>query len=208
MTQQTAANAPTLFPNSGATTNEVTYPQFYKIPNSSNLLFIYRNGGAGGGSGNGNEYFNVYNPTTNAWTNNLVINGEQTSVNGYLNSMAYTSTNNLLMSWTWRASSAWQTNSNIMFAQSPDNGTTWYKQGGTTQYTLPIIQSGSPAASVAQVIKNIPQNSSFINQTSMTVDNDDNPLIGTWWAPNWNVATSSGDPNRQYMLVYYTGTQW
>jgi len=207
-TKQTATNAPTLFPNSGTTTNEVTYPQFYNIPGSNNLLFTYRNGGAGGGSGNGNQYFDVYNPTSHTWTNNFVINGEQTNVNAYLNSMAYTSTGNLLMSWTWRASPNWQTNSNIMFAQSPDNGTTWFKQGGTTQYGLPIIQSGTPANSVAQVIKSIPQNSSFINQTSMTVDRNNNPMIATYFAPNWNPATGTGDPNRQYMLVYYTGSQW
>jgi hypothetical protein len=207
-TQQTAANAPTLFPNGGATTNEVTYPQFYQIPGSSNLLFTYRNGGSGGGSGNGNQYFNVYNPSTQTWTNTFVINGEQTSVNAYLNSLVYTSNNNLLMTWTWRATSNWQTNSNIMFAQSPDNGTTWFKQGGTTQYTLPIIQSGTPATSVAQVVQNIPQNSSFINQTSMTVDRNNNPLVATYLAPNWNPTTNSGDPNRQYMLFYYNGTQW
>jgi len=205
---KTAANAPSLFSNAGATTNEVTYPIFMPIPGSSNMLFTYRNGGAGGGSGNGNQYFDVYNPTAGTWTNKLAINGEQTSVNAYLNSPVYTSTNNLLMSWTWRASPAWQTNSNIMFAQSPDNGNTWFKQGGTTQYTLPIIQSGTPSGAVAQVIKTIPQNSSFINQTSMTVDNEDHPIIATWWAPNWNPATNSGDPNRQYMLEYYTGTQW
>jgi hypothetical protein len=206
--KQTAANAPTLFPNSGSTTNEVTYPIFSPIPNSNNLLFTYRNGGSGGGSGNGNQYFNVYNPSTNTWTNTLVINGIQTNVNAYLNSPVYTSTNDLLISWTWRATPNWQTNSNIMFAQSPDNGTTWYKQGGTTQYGLPIIQSGTPANSVAQVIKTIPQNSSFINQTSMTVDRNNNPIIATWYAPNWNPATGTGDPNRQYMLVYYDGTQW
>jgi hypothetical protein len=207
-TKQTSASAPTLFPSGGTTTNEVTYPQFYTIPGSTNLLFTYRNGGAGGGSGNGNQYFDVYNPSTHTWTNTLAINGEQTNVNAYINSMAYTSTGNLLMSWTWRATPNWQTNSNIMFAQSPNNGTTWFKQGGTTQYTLPIIQSGSPASAVAQIIKSIPQNSSFINQTSMTVDHSDHPIIATWYAPNWNPSTGTGDPNRQYMLVYYTGTQW
>jgi hypothetical protein len=209
--QQTAASAPTLFPNAGGTTNEVTYPQFYRIPNSNNLLFTYRNGGAGGGSGNGNQYFDVYNPATHAWTNQLVINGEQTNVNAYLNSLAYDSHNNLLMTWTWRATPNWQTNSNILFAQSPDNGTTWYRQGGTTQYALPILQNttaGGTAAQVAQVVKAIPQNSSFINQTSMTIDGNDHPLVATYWAPNWNPATSSGDPNRQYMLVYYDGSQW
>jgi autotransporter-associated beta strand protein len=215
-TQQTAANAPTLFPDSGSTTNEATYPQFYNIPNSPDLLFTYRNGGSGGGSGNGNEYFDIYNPTTKTWTNNFVINGEQTSVNAYLNSMSYTSTGNLLASWTWRATPNWQSNSNIMFAQSPDNGVTWFQQGGTTQYTLPIIQSGTPSTSVAQVIKSLPQNTSFINQTSQTVDANNNPFIATYWAPgttgttNANNAPNSttNNPNLQYMLVYYTGTTW
>lgn len=148
-TQQTSSNDPSLFPNSGTDTNEVTYPQFYTIPNSSNLLFTYRNGGAGGGSGNGNQYFDVYNPSTKTFSHNFVINGELTSVNAYLNRLVFDSNSNLLMSWTWRATSDWQTNSNIMFAQSPDVGTTWYKQGGSPQYTLPIVQSGSPATSVA-----------------------------------------------------------
>ena len=206
----------TLFPSSGSTTNEATYPQFYNIPNSPDLLFTYRNGGSGGGSGNGNEYFDVYNPTTKTWTNNFVINGEQTSVNAYLNSMSYTSTGNLLASWTWRATPNWQSNSNIMFAQSPDNGVTWYQQGGTTQYTLPIIQSGTPSTSVAQVIKSLPQNTSFINQTSQTVDANNNPFIATYWAPgttgttnaNNPVNSTTNNPNLQYMLVYYTGTTW
>ena len=207
-TQQTAANDPTLFPNSGTDTNEVTYPQFYTIPNSSNLLFTYRNGGSGGGSGNGNQYFDVYNPSTKTFSHNFVVNGELTSVNAYLNRLVFDSNSNLLMSWTWRATPDWQTNSNIMFAQSPDVGTTWYKQGGSPQYTLPIIQSGSPAASVAQVVENIPQYSSFINQTSMTVDNSNNPLIATYLAPNSNANTNSGNPNRQYVLYYYSGGQW
>jgi BNR repeat-containing family member len=214
-TQQTPANAPTLFPNNSATTNEATYPDFYNIPGSNDLLFAYRNGGAGGGSGNGDEYFNVYDPTTKTWTNELVINGELTSVNAYLNNLVYDSNGNLLMSWTWRATPNWQTNSNIMFAQSPDNGTTWFKQGGTAKYDLPIIQNtvghngpNGDAKSVAQVVETIPENDSFINQTSMTVDHNNNPFIATYLTPGWNVNTNSGNPNRQYVLEYYTGTAW
>jgi autotransporter-associated beta strand protein len=218
MVAQTAANAPTLFASGGSTTNEATYPDFYNIPGSSNLLFAYRNGGAGGGSGNGNEYFNVYNPTTNTWTNTFVTEGEQpdpNSVNAYLNNLVYDSNNNLLMSWTWRATPNWQTNSNIMFAQSPDNGTTWYQQGGTTKYDLPMIQLTTPtdtdSAAVAQVVENIPQGDSFINQTSMAVDRNNNPLIASYETPGWtptSITSGSGNPNRQYMLYYYTGSVW
>ncbi|MGN6505590.1 MAG: BNR-4 repeat-containing protein [Tepidisphaeraceae bacterium] len=217
-TRQTSSNAPSLFPSSGATTNEVTYPQFYSIPGSSNLLFTYRNGGAGGGSGNGNQYVNLYNPTTKTWTNNFFVNGEQTSVNAYMISMVFVPKtgggNNLLASWTWRASPAYQTNSNIMFAQSPDNGVTWYKQGGTTAYGQPIIQNtsaGGNANQVAQVIQNIPQNSSLINQTSLTADVNGNPFIATWLAPGSDASkpvSATNNPDRNYMLYYYTGSQW
>ena len=213
---KSAANAPTLFPNGGTTTNEVTYPEFFNIPGTSNLAFAYRNGGAGGGSGNGDQYLDVYQPASGTWTNTKIINGQLTSVNAYLNGFVYNSQGTLLTTWTWRASPDWQTNSNIMYAQSPDNGTTWFKQGGTTQYTLPIIQSGTPASSVGQVVWNIPQRSSFINQTTMTVDNNDNPLVASYSAPGTTGSTNStlapnattNNPNRQYMLVYYDGTQW
>jgi BNR repeat-containing family member/Dockerin type I domain len=213
---KTAATSPTLFPSGGTTTNEVTYPEFFNIPGTNNMVFAYRNGGAGGGSGNGDQYIDVYNPTTGTWSNTKIINGQLTSVNAYLNGFVYNSQGTLLTTWTWRASPDWQTNSNIMIAQSPDNGTTWFKQGGATQYTLPIIQAGTPASSVAQTVWTIPQHSSFINQTTMTVDNNDNPMVATYWAPGTLGSTNStlapnattNNPNRQYMLVYYDGTQW
>jgi hypothetical protein len=200
----------------GANENEVTYPSFYNLPGSTQLLFSYRQGGAGGGSGNGDQYFDRYDPGNHTFTSTRVINGMDANVNAYLNNMTYDSQGNLLMTWTWRATSNWQTNSNIMFAQSPDNGVTWYKQGGATQYALPIIQSGSPVAAVAQTVWNIPQQSSFINQTSMTVDNNDHPIVATWWAPGTTGSTNAqlapnqttNNPNRQYMLVYYDGSQW
>lgn len=211
-TKMTASNAPTLFPSSGTTTNEVTYPQFYQIPNSSNMLFTYRNGGAGGGSGNGNQYFNTYNPTTRTWSQTFVINGIQTSVNAYLNSMDYDANNNLVMTWTYRATANWQTNSNIYYAQSPDNGVTWKNQTGTA-YTLPLVQNtgGATTASNPQVIKTIPQGDSFINQTSMSFDTRNHPMVATYFSPGWTATSAtagSGNPNRQYELVYYTGSTW
>ena len=185
-TKLNATNAPTRVASAGSPTNEVTYPDFYQIPNSPDLLFAYRNGGAGGGSGNGNEYFDVYDPATKTFTNNFVVNGEATSVNAYLNNLVYDHNGNLLMSWTWRATPNWQTNSNIMFAQSPDNGLTWTQQNGASSYVLPIVQTlqpGGTTASVGQIIKAIPQNSSFINQTSMAVDTQNRPMVASYWVP-------------------------
>jgi BNR repeat-containing family member len=219
--KQTATNDPALFSQLG-TIDQVTYPEFYYVPNangtpSGNLLFEYRDAGAasGGGSGNGNNFFSVYNASTKTFADpEEVLNGGLTSVNGYYNSMVYDSNGNLLTSWTWRETPNYQSNQYLLFAQSPDNGATWYQQGGTTQYALPIIAStadGGTAAQVAQIIDNVPQNSSIINQTSMTVDRNNNPVIATWLTPSGNASlpvSSTNNPNRQYVLYYYTGSQW
>lgn len=193
----------------GPNENEVTYPDFLNLPGSDTLLFSYRQGGAGGGSGNGDQYFDRYNPATGTFTQTRVLDGMDDNINAYLNNLTYDSNGNLLMSWTWRSTPNWQTNSNIMFAQSPDNGVSWFQQGGDVSYTLPIRRSSG------ETIWPLPQNTSFINQTSMTVDQDDNPIIATYWAPGTNGTTNANqpvssvnNPNLQYMLVYYDGTQW
>ena len=53
---------------SGGYTNEITYPQFYYIPGSGDLLFWYRVGGTGGGSGNGNLNLNRYSASKGTWS--------------------------------------------------------------------------------------------------------------------------------------------
>lgn len=221
-TTQTPSNNPNLFAEFASTgISQATYPEFYYTPNSNgspsgNLLFAIRDAASstGGGSGNGNTYLSVYNTSTGYAAPIEVFNGGITSVNGYQNNLVYDHNNNLLLSWTWRATSNWQTNSNINFAQSADNGTTWTQQGGSPAYTLPIIantSNGGSESQVAQVIESISQDSSLINQTGMTVDANNNPIIATWWTPDGNASegvSATNNPNRQYMLVYYTGTQW
>jgi len=196
--------------------DQVTYPQFYNVPNSGNLLLVYRDaaGASGGGSGNGNEWFAVYNATTKTYssaTNVEMLDGGRTHVNGYLNNLVYTPSGTLISTWTWRASSNWETNSNLLYAQSPNNGASWYQFGGTTQYGLPIIQNtsgGGTASQVAQAVVNIPENDSYINQTSATIDNNGNPMVATYLTPAYNPSTGTGNVNRQYVLEYYNGTSW
>ena len=224
-TSKTASVSGTL---GASTTDVVTYPQFYNIPGTGNLLFTYRdtNTGNNGGSGNGDQYFVTYNASTQTFTNTFGIWGQLTSFNAYLNRMAYTPTGNLVATWTWRDTPDWQTNANLMFAQSPDNGGNWYKQGlenSSTKYDLPIIQAtkstGSPtdtnANSVAQTVFTLPENTSYINQGSMALDNRNRPIVATYWAPGTagttnanNAVTTANNPNLQYMLMYYNGTSW
>jgi autotransporter-associated beta strand protein len=184
-------------PNSitGANENSVTYPEFFNVPSSKDLLLIHRNGS----SGNGNEYISRYSASTQSWTRlqPTLMDGISTSVNGYLNNLQYTASGKLMMTWVWRGTPAFQSNHNILYAESLDNGVTWQKQGGAAQ-TLPLNEGN------AQVVKTIPTNSSLINQSTMTADVNGNPMVATWYAPN----ASSGDNSRQYMLEYYDGSIW
>lgn len=177
----------------GNTHSSVTYPEFVYIPNSPDMMFLYRQGA----SGNGDLYFVKYNTATKTWTKNLAIRGTNDSINAYWNNPIYDSTGKLLMTWTFRDTPAFQSNENILYAQSLDNGTTWQNQSGSA-YTLPITRSQ------AQIISTIPENSTLINQTTMTVDRYDRPMVATWYAPK----ASEGDNTRQYMLEWYNGTSW
>jgi hypothetical protein len=184
----------------GAASNEnsVTYPQFYNLPGGmrgGDLLFFYRNGG----SGDGNAFLNRYDATTGTWTPlaHPLVDGLTSSVNAYPNTLAFDSTGRLHMTWTDRSTPAFQTNHNIYYACSPDEGRTWTKMDGTP-YALPITEA------TAEVAVAIPEQSTLINQASMTVDKAGRPVVATWWAPR----AAEGDHTRQYMLAWYDGTAW
>ncbi|MEX2092522.1 MAG: BNR-4 repeat-containing protein, partial [Pirellulales bacterium] len=181
-------------PMTGLNENSVTYPQFYNLPDGD-LLGFYRNGG----SGNGNTYLNRYDTSTDTWSavQHPLFDGLTSSVNAYFNTLAFDSQGVLHATWTDRSTPAFQTNHNIYYARSPDQGATWTKLDGTP-YTLPITES------TAELVVPIPENSTFINQTSMTVDKNDNPLAASWWAPG----AGQGDNTRQYMLAYHDGAAW
>lgn len=178
--------------------SRVTYPEFVNIPGSDDLLFTYRQAGRGGGAGDGDQYLVRYDAEEEEWdSRQRVINGTADSVNAYLNTPVYDSSGTLQITWTWRAAPGFQTNHNIMFARSPDDGQTWMDQKGNP-HSLPLTKDE------AQVIARIPQNSTLINQTIMAVDSQDRPLIATWYAPG----AAEGDHTRQYMLHYFDGTDW
>jgi hypothetical protein len=178
----------------GSNENSVTYPQFYNAPDGD-LLFFYRNGG----SGNGNTYLNRYDTATDAWSavQQPLFDGFSSSVNAYFNTLAFDSQGDLHATWTDRSTPAFQTNHNIYYARSPDAGVTWTKMDGTP-YVLPITEP------TAELVVPISEGSTLINQASMTVDQNDNPLVATWWAPG----TAQGNFTRQYMLSYYDGAAW
>jgi hypothetical protein len=178
----------------------VTYPQFYHLPDGD-LLYMYRTGG----SGNGDTQLNRYDTATNTWSpiqrplyDGSVQGDDFNSVNAYANTLAFDSQGNIHFTWTVRETPEYQTNHDFFHAMSPDNGTTWTTIDGTP-IGLPLEQANTPP------VFEIPQGSSLINQTSSTVDANDNPLVASWWAPSGGRGTGT---TRQYMLAYYDGQEW
>lgn len=196
--------------------NTVTYPQFFKLPDGD-LLFVFREGA----SGNGDVYLNRYNLSTKTWIN---VHGSATVQNPFLKGTGWTPNYNayvnipqlggldgddLILTWCWRFSSGasdnpgstaagYQTNNNLNFARSTDAGLTWQRFDGTP-YSLPITRDLEiSAANRAEVIVPIAENSSLINQASMCLDRNGNPVTCTWWAPD----ASTGNHRRQYRIVF------
>lgn len=198
------------------TENSVTYPQFFKLP-SGDMLFIFREVA----SGNGDTYINRYSIATRTWSN---VHGTTTTQNPFIKGTGWTPNYNaylnmpqlggadgddLILTWCWRTSSGlsdagtgftgYQTNNNLNFARSSDAGLTWKRFDGTP-YALPITRDLEiSAANKAEILLTIPEGSSLINQASTCLDQNDNPVTCTWWAPE---TTTANNYRRQYMVVF------
>ena len=166
---------------------KVTYPEFYNLPNG-NLLFFYRSGA----SGKGNMLINSYDLKSKKWSQiqQNLLNGEKER-NAYWQA-CIDNKGVIHLSWVWRESGNVSTNHDLCYARSKDGGITWEKSTGES-YKLPIT------AATAEYAWEIPQNSSLINQTTMTTDKNGNPYIGTYWSEN-------GVP--QYQIVYQKDGKW
>jgi hypothetical protein len=168
---------------------EVSYPEFYRLPNG-NLLFFYRLGG----SGRGDLIINRYDVATQRWTrlHTNLITGEGKR-NAYWQAFL-DHLGTLHLSWVWRESPDVASNHDMAYARSRDGGVTWERSDGTP-YALPI------SAASAEYALRIPQNSELINQTSMAADQDGHPYIASYWR-------DAGSSVPQYHVIFNTGTAW
>ncbi len=176
-------------PMTGNDENDVTYPEFYSMPNGD-LIFAYRSGA----SGRGNLVLNRYSTKDKKWSriHDILIDGEGER-NAYWQMMA-DEEGTLHLSWVWRETWLVETNHDLCYARSKDGGLSWQRSDGT-DYQLPITMES------AEIAWQIPQNSELINQTSMTADANGNPFIATYWRD-----ADSRVP--QYRLVWHDGTKW
>lgn len=165
---------------------KVTYPEFHNLPNGK-LLFCYRSDA----SGRGNMVMKSYDVKTRKWSslqNNLIDGQNKRSAYWQI----FVSQKRMYLSWVWRESWDVSTNHDICYAFSDDNGITWKKSNGE-KYTLPITEA------TAEIAWEIPQKSSLINQSAMTVDKKGNPYIASYWS-------ETGIP--QYKVVYFANGEW
>lgn len=169
--------------------NNVTYPEFYSLPDG-NLLFFYRDGQ----SGQGNLVINYYSTKTKLWKqlHSNLIDGEKQR-NAYWQSCV-DKKGTIHISWVWRESSDVASNHDMCYARSTDGGVAWENSKGE-KYSLPIN------ATTAEYICRIAQKSELINQTSMSADEDGNPFIASYWK-------EKGDSIPQYHIMYNSNNQW
>ena len=176
-------------PMTGVDEGNVTYPEFYPL-SGGDLLFVYRSGS----SGRGNLVMNRYSLKEHKWSRvqDVLIDGENKR-NAYWQ-LYVDEQGTIHLSWVWRETWQVETNHDICYARSFDNGVTWYKSSGE-QYELPIKLSN------AEYACRLPQNSELINQTSMSADAGGNPYIATYWRdPDSNIP--------QYRIVWNYGKVW
>lgn len=175
----------------GTQENSVTYPVFVLMPNK-NLLFFYRNGG----SGNGNTYVNLYNADNQKWQRqSLIFDGTVSNENAYLNRVAVDyNTGYIHLMYCWRQTSGSNTNNDICYCLSKDEGKTWGKTDGTL-YDSPIKHSTAEI-----VVDTEDSGSGLLNQNGLDVDANGNPH-GCFMMYDKNGYT-------QYYHIWYDGTEW
>lgn len=171
----------------GEEEGKVSYPQFYNLSNG-NLLFLYRSGQ----SGRGRLIANSYDLKDKNWRqiHQNLIDG-QNERNAYWQSTV-DQQGNIHLSWVWRETWDVSTNHDIGYAISKDKGLSWERSNGD-KYELPIT------AQTSEYAWKIPENSSLINQTSMTTDEEGNPFIASYW---------NEQETTQFQIVYLENGIW
>ena len=171
----------------------VSYPQFFTLSNGD-MFLLYRDGE----SGYGNAVLDRYDVSTKTWSlvDASLIDGKQAGLSPYWQA-ALDSQDRLHISWVWRSNADVSTNHDIMYARSTDaTGATWECSDGTDYPDAITAQN-------AEVVARIPEGSVLINQTSMTVDESDNPFIVSYWADS----TDKTSPV-QYHVLYHLDGIW
>lgn len=198
----------------------VTYPKFQTLPDGD-VVFLFRMGG----SGNGDWYLHRYNTATATWSpiHSNASGGTQPLFRGrgqnpnncfYPDRLTLGPDGMLHLSGVFRYNSSsqagetgYQTNHRYVYLRSADRGNTWQRSDGST-INLPVVNNASflnlGPSHVAEIVEDLPEGHSIINEQGMTTDRAGRPIIATWFAAN----AARGDHTRQYHIYFHNGTTW
>jgi len=198
----------------------VSYPIFKTLPDGD-LVFLFRMGR----SGNGDWYLHRYNTSTTTWSpihthgngnTRPFIQGRGQNPNNcfYPDRLTLGPDGMLHLSGVFRyntssptGESGYQTNHRYVYLRSPDRGDTWQRSNGSP-ISLPVVNNASflnlGADHVPEIVKDLPEGHSIMNESGMTTDSAGRPIIANWWADN----AASGDHTRQYHLFFHDGATW
>jgi len=202
---------------------QVTYPKFVTLPDGD-LLFMFRMGMYG----NGDWYLHRYTTSTATWApvhpngsgvTQPFIRGRAplpTAHNSFYTDRITVGPDGMIhLSGVFRyrpvssptGETGYQTNHRYSYLRSPDRGDTWQRSDGST-INLPVVNNASfldfGAAHVPEIVEDLPEGSSLVNQQGLTTDSQGRPIIATWFAAN----ALSGDHTRQYHIYFHNGSIW
>jgi len=73
---------------------------------------------------------------------------------------------------------------------------------------VPVVEAASfknlGANHVPEIVKDLAEGHSIMNESGMTTDSSGRPIIANWWADN----AASGDHTRQYHIFFHDGSSW
>jgi hypothetical protein len=200
--------------------NSVTYPKFQTLPDGD-VVFLFREGG----SGSGDWYLHRYDTATDSWSpihaNGSGISqplmlgrGDSPDNCFYPDRLTLGPDGMLHLAGVFRynsdspaGESGYQTNHRYVYLRSPDGGTNWERSDGS-KIDLPVVEAAwfkdLGASHVPEIVEDLPEGHSIINEQGMTTDRAGRPIIATWFAAN----AASGDHTRQYHIYFHNGATW
>jgi hypothetical protein len=200
--------------------NAVTYPKFQTLPNGD-VLFLFREGG----SGSGDWFLNRYRIATSTWAPVHADAGgiQQPFMLGrghvpdncfYPDRLTLGPDGMVHLAGVFRynsdspaGQSGYQTNHRYVYLRSPDGGTSWQRSNGTA-ISVPVVENASfknlGANHVPEIVKDLAEGHSIMNESGMTTDSSGRPIIANWWADN----AATGNHTRQYHIFFHDGSAW
>lgn len=173
----------------GKREDQVTYPQFFPLPDGD-LLFLYRDGG----SGRGRLALNRYSVAAQQWSavqpNLIDGEGQRSPYWG----LGVDATGTLHLAWIWRDSPDVSSNHDLAYARSRDGGVTWTKSDGTA-CPLPFTSGNCEYAT------RIPTAHNLMNSPAVVADEEGRPFITTYWSDTPEAAP-------QFHVVFHDGGAW